>query len=296
MTLTFRPPRLEEQQAYLDCLLRCPQRASDYSFVNVFGWAEEYGLEWTFAQNCVWIRQTCPELLYWAPVGDWHGIDWRKCALLEQGATMIRVPEDLAQLLLERLEGEVRLEPARAHWDYVYSVPELISLEGRRFQRKQELLQEFKDSYDWTYKPIDMDCVEETLEMQQDWCDWHECEDSDPLLKENAAIARVMQYWDNMDRLKGGALHVDGHMVAYTVGEELDPQSLVIHFEKGKPEFKGVYQAINQMFLADQGRDYAWVNREQDLDDPGLRKAKLSYNPSGFLKKYTVHFLPRNGS
>jgi len=126
--------------------------------------------------------------------------------------------------------------------------------------------------------------------MQQDWCDWHECEDSDPLLMENAAIARVMQYWDRMEGLYGGALHVDGHMVAYTVAEKLDERSLVIHFEKGKPEFAGVYQAINQMFLTDAGQDCEFVNREQDLDDPGLRKAKLSYNPVGFLKKYTVHF------
>lgn len=290
MSLQFTAPRLEEQQAYLERLARCPQRASDYSFANIFGWAKEYGLEWAFAKECVWIRQTRPELVYWAPVGDWEAVSWLECGHLRKGATMIRVPEDLVQLLLERLEGEVSIEPARGHWDYVYNVQDLVQLEGKRFERKNKLLQEFKNSYNWTYKPIDADCIEETLEMQQDWCDWHECEDSDPLLLENEAIATVMQHWDNIDGLYGGALHVDGHMVAYTVAERLDQHSLVIHFEKGKPEFTGVYQAINQMFLEDQGQDCDFVNREQDLDDPGLRKAKLSYNPKGFLKKYTVRF------
>jgi hypothetical protein len=32
----------------------------------------------------------------------------------------------------------------------------------------------------------------------------------------------------------------------------------------------------------------AVVNREQDLDDPGLRKAKESYHPIDFMKKYEL--------
>ena len=78
---------------------------------------------------------------------------------------------------------------------------------------------------------------------------------------------------------------VDGKMVAYTVAEALTPQSIVIHFEKGDTQFKGVYQAINQMFLAHSARDFLTVNREQDLNDEGLRKSKLSYNPMKFLNK-----------
>lgn len=77
-------------------------------------------------------------------------------------------------------------------------------------------------------------------------------------------------------------------MIAYTVAEALDETSVVIHFEKGCPHFKGVYQAINQIFLEQCCQGYEIVNREQDLGDLGLRKAKLSYNPVGFLEKYTV--------
>ena len=67
---------------------------------------------------------------------------------------------------------------------------------------------------------------------------------------------------------------------------------LVIHFEKGNPDYKGVYQTINQMFLETLSGRYPTVNREQDLDDPGLRKAKLSYHPIGFQKKFKVKYKP----
>ncbi len=290
MTLDFTPPRLEEQKAYLEHLALCPQKASDYSFANIFGWAEEYGLEWTFAHGCVWIRQTRPSLLYWAPVGPWDDLDWDACALVQQGLSMTRVPERLVLQLQERLAGRVLVNPARGHWDYLYNVHELVELSGNKYHKKKNLLRQFQKHYNHVYKTMDADCIEATLQMQQEWCQWHECREAPALVAENQAIARVMQHWDRIEGLIGGSLHVDGVMVAYTVAERLDDESLVVHFEKGKLEYKGVYQAINQMFLASQNGSFRLVNREQDLDDPGLRKAKLSYHPEGFLKKYRVDF------
>jgi hypothetical protein len=76
--------------------------------------------------------------------------------------------------------------------------------------------------------------------------------------------------------------------VAYTVAEALTDETVVIHFEKGDTQYKGIYQAINQMFLAHSAGNFLLVNREQDLNDPGLRKAKLSYQPVKFLQKYRV--------
>lgn len=86
----------------------------------------------------------------------------------------------------------------------------------------------------------------------------------------------------------GGGIQVNGRLVAYTVAEPLSADTVVIHFEKGNPDVIGAYQAINQMFLTSLPETLLHVNREQDLDDPGLRKAKLSYHPSGFLKKFSV--------
>ena len=83
---------------------------------------------------------------------------------------------------------------------------------------------------------------------------------------------------------------VDGSMVAYTVAEALTSDMLLIHFEKGDTQYKGIYQAINQMFLADAAAPYTFVNREQDLNDEGLRKAKQSYHPEDYLRKFRVTF------
>ena len=81
---------------------------------------------------------------------------------------------------------------------------------------------------------------------------------------------------------------VDGNLEAFTLGEKLNADTAVIHLEKANPEIRGLYAAINQSFLENAWQDTAWVNREQDLGEPGLRKAKLSYHPVGFVRKCRV--------
>ncbi len=288
MNREYTPISLDGREEYLSRLARCPQKVSDYSFANLWGWCEEYGLEWAFGDSHAWIRQTRPHTLYWAPVGPWLDVDWSRCPTLTKGGEFTRVPEQLAQVWAAALPGRVEVVEAREHWDYVYSIPELVALSGNRFHKKKNLLAQFTKTYDYHYHPLTADCIEEVLQMQMEWCQWREAECDATLKAENRAIARVVKDWDRLPNLLGGAVRVDGRMIAYTVAEPLDESMLVIHFEKGHTGFKGVYQAVNQMFLKEQGGRYAFVNREQDLGDEGLRKAKVSYNPVSFLKKCAV--------
>ena len=291
MPLEFQQITLQDQERYLALLGRCPQKTSDLSFANIFGWAEEYGLEWRFDENLVWLRQQHPEPLLWAPVGPWNDVDWAALWPRLANASFHRVPEELTEIWRKTFGERMIPSEARGQWDYVYSIPELIELKGNRFHKKKNLLHQFQRNYRAVYHPLDMDCVERVLEMQSNWCTWKECVDSDALEAENTAIERVLKEWDRIPGLMGGALEVEGEIVAYTVAEALTADTVVIHFEKGDTRFKGVYQAINNLFLADAASGFKYVNREQDLDDEGLRKAKLSYNPTHFLKKYGVRFV-----
>ena len=290
MTLQFEPISLEKQQDYLKILARCPQVASDYSFMNIWAWAEDYGLTWAWSDDCVWIRQSRPEVLYWAPVGPWSEIDWPTRLPEASGdpTIFIRIPNQLVEIWQTAFTDRAAFEEERGHWDYVYSVNELVDLKGNRFHKKKNLLNQFIKKYDYTYVPFAPELIDQAMALQESWCTWRDCESSDVLAAENHAIFRVLNNWGQLNGTLGGALMIDGSMVAYTVAEALTPQSVVIHFEKGDTRFKGVYQAINQMFLAHSARDFLTVNREQDLNDEGLRKSKLSYNPTELLHKYRV--------
>ncbi|TFG25782.1 MAG: DUF2156 domain-containing protein, partial [Promethearchaeota archaeon] len=86
----------------------------------------------------------------------------------------------------------------------------------------------------------------------------------------------------------GAVICVDGGCAAYTFGEMLNPDTLVIHVEKAHMKYTGGYQAITNLFLKNCFPNVKYVNREQDLGSEGLRRAKESYKPIDMIKKYIV--------
>jgi len=287
MKILFEPITIEKQNKYLDFFSRCPQKTSDYSFINLWGWAEEYGLCWAWENDLVWLKQTKPEVYYWAPIGAWHDIDWpeRFKKLAITACAFIRIPDEMVQIWKVGLADRLQIESTKGQWDYLYAISDLVNLQGNRFHKKKNLLYQFQKNYDFTYCNLGPDTVEIALAMQTDWCTWRDCESSENLSAENRVIERILKNWDRFVGLTGGALMVNQKMAAYTVAESLTNHMLLIHFEKASSEFKGGYQAINQMFLSHSAQNFKIVNREQDLDDEGLRKAKLSYHPVDFLRK-----------
>jgi len=283
----FQSPELSLQDRYSEKFSLTPQPVSDYSFTNIWGWSQEYGLEIAFAHGLAWIRQEKPEKGYWAPVGNWDK-DW--IAILKdfpRPARFIRVPEDLAGRLKKEVPG-IKVSEAREHWDYLYSVPELTALKGNKWHKKKNLYNQFVRQNKFDYVTLNKKYIEHALGLQTEWCLWKECAESETLEAENQVVVRVLGAWEQLMNLFGAGLMVEGEMAAFTVAEALPDNSLLIHFEKGCPKYKGVYQAMNRLFLKYSAQNFQIVNREQDMGDPGLKKAKESYHPVGFLKKYTA--------
>jgi hypothetical protein len=290
MQMDFEQIHLEQQANYLKALEQCTQKSSDYSFSNLFGWADEYGLSWAWNENLVWIRQSKPQTRLWAPIGPWETIDWGDVfnRLFKSGTRFIRIPETLSRLWQKNLQDRLVIEEDRDHWDYLYDINEMVELRGNRFHKKKNLLNQFIKKYDYRFKTFSPSMIEPAMAMQADWCNWRDCESSEVLSAENRSVFKVLMHWNDLVGLTGGVILVEDIIVAYTLAEKMSDESIVVHYEKGCPDYKGVYQAINQMFLESLPENFKIVNREQDLGEEGLRQAKMSYNPFGFLKKYRV--------
>ena len=292
--MTYTPVSMAEKARYYDLWHATPQRSIDYTFANLWGWGPYFGLQWHFTDSLCWLRQTMPAPLRWAPVGNWHAVDWTADPVLAQGGTFIRVPEELAQLWADALGDRVILEEARGHWEYLYAQEDLASLAGKRLHKKKTHVNGYIKAYgEPDYRPLDNDDrLEDVLGLQDEWCQWHECADSSSLRAENEAINRVLAHWDDIPGLVGGALYVEDRIAAFSVGEKLDDENLGVHYEKGRTDVRGVYQTINTCFAKEAGAGYRFLNRAQDLDEEGLRQAKMTYGPAGFLRKYVARIAP----
>ncbi len=189
----------------------------------------------------------------------------------------------LAQLDKEKFE----IFPERDIFDYVYSAKDLADLAGKRYAPKRNLISQFKKKYQYSYREISPEILESCLVFAEEWFKGHTLDNTWHLENEKLMLREFLNNFVALE-LFGGSLWIDERLVAMSIGSKLNPATFVVHIEKADSRYKGVYQVINQIFSQQIAMKYQWINREEDLDDPGLRKAKLSYYPEHFLHKYLV--------
>ncbi|MCM8757411.1 MAG: phosphatidylglycerol lysyltransferase domain-containing protein, partial [Candidatus Omnitrophica bacterium] len=107
------------------------------------------------------------------------------------------------------------------------------------------------------------------------------------LLEEKEAVIQSLQYFPDL-AIQGGLIVVNQRVEAFALGELLNKQTAVIHIEKANPDIPGLYPLINQQFAEKAWAQTLWINREEDLGEPGLRQAKLSYYPERMVEKFRV--------
>lgn len=183
--------------------------------------------------------------------------------------------------------GRLAAQEDRDNADYIYSSEELINLAGRKFDGKRNHLKNFYRNFEAEYLAITPEMIPDIKDFQEHWCRARMCEDDLSLINESKAVMEVL---DNYTALPvfGAVLKINNGIQAFTIASGLNADTAVVLFEKARPEFRGIYQAINQQFCEKALSGYTWINREQDSGDEGLRKAKLSYNPVRMEAKYTV--------
>lgn len=289
---TFRPLDLTDRLPLEAYLRRHPPQASEYSFTNLFIWRFAGGYQIARFRDGYLIRKTSEGqtafLQPLVPANPAEAVMTCFDYLRDAGEAPLieRVGEDfLAAGVWD--PARVAIHEDRDNFDYVYSIAELIALTGEKYHTKKNLMHQFAGKYQPQYRPLRVEMADACLAFAHAWCEERRCEESPGLRQEQCAIVQLLTHFAALSAV-GGVLEVEGRLAAFTLGEPLNDDTFVIHVEKADTALVGAYQTINREFLNHATGGYAFVNREQDLGVPGLRKAKLSYHPVRLVKKYRL--------
>ncbi len=175
--------------------------------------------------------------------------------------------------------------------DYILSIDELSSLTGKKYYDKRNLVNRFQKNYpEHKVEMLDLDSSKIQNELLELFLKW---EKNKKKKKEDTeieliAIKKLFAIL-NLLHVYGLGVYVNGQLVGFTTYHKIDNDYAIMTFEKGDITCEGIYSYLNHktaIHLKELGCKY--LNYEQDLGIPGLKKAKQLWRPVFFLNKYSI--------
>ena len=286
--IPFRKVTLEDKEWINKRLAESDFNGCEYTFSNIFLWGTVYEFEVANYKGFLLIKVGSDEqTLYYFPAGsgDLYAV------LKDLGLYSQQLGKPLAfgnvtakhQALIEEVwPNAFEYQEVREATDYIYSREKMVTLAGKKLHSKRNHINRFKDNPNWSFEFINEDNITECYGMSIAWSLEHyggNSPDSD-----FCAVQKAFDYFKELD-LIGGLIRREGQVVAFTMGAPLNSNTFLTHIEKAYHEIQGAYPIMTQQFAQHLPQRFAYLNREEDLGNEGLRRSKMSYYPEILLTK-----------
>jgi hypothetical protein len=290
----FKPVSLQERDLFARYYNRYHQVHSDNTFTNMVCWNPYANYRYAQAKECILLSSTIQgSTRYRPPIGPRNPdllAEVMQLAARSDNEYPLVVLDPETRDWIEDLHPELNLRPERKYFDYVYTASDLAELPGKRYLTIRHQLNKFQKTCSPLVEPISPENIGEILDFLDLWCDWKDC-DSDPLLMhEKGAVSFAMAHFQDL-KLSGLAIRAQGKIGAMSLFEGQNTSTALVHFEKGLPDCKGIYRAINAKTARVLAGQYAYINRESDMGVEGIREAKTRYHPHHMVE---VHLVARD--
>lgn len=278
----FRGIELDDRSFIEQALKKHIIKASEYTFTNFYIWKNCDNSSITRINDniCVFAAPKNEPPYFFEPFGSNDIEDTvKKC--LSRIPRLARLTKEFTEKYFSGKKGFI-VEEDRANADYMYSVTDLLKLSGKKYDGKRNRIKKFLKAHIPMVAPLTSDDVDGCKELIKKWLAGRiegECFDI-PIL---AALDNFAQL-----ELKGIVVKVLGVIEGFTIGEKLNDGTAIVYIEVVSQKMEGLSQFINNEFVKTTWANMSFINRESDLGNEGLRKAKLSYHPHEILSKYTV--------
>ncbi|SCH05416.1 DUF2156 domain-containing protein [Romboutsia sp. 1001713B170207_170306_H8] len=198
--------------------------------------------------------------------------------------------------LQDKYKGQFKFNEDRDSFDYIYYAKDLKELKGRGNRKKRNHINSFVKEYSgrYEYKLLKNEDFKECLNFMKLWYINKQFKDEfDIKMKyEFMGVKDILYNYDKLkDILKIAGIYIDETLQAFTIGEKLNNDMVLIHTEKANTNIRGLYTFINQQFLINEFDNEGFVNREDDMGIANIRETKMSYHPCRFIEKYITKII-----
>lgn len=278
-----RPLSMEDKPLLDDHLERLQPRVSELSFAGLFLFRRAHDYHLSYVHNSlVLLGKGYDSRQYFLPP---LGGDVAETLAVLFGYGLELYGADEAFVAEHLMETGLQVTEERDSFDYLYLREELAYLPGNRFHKKKNRINYFSTRHNYAVEILSPQHRAGCLTLLGVWYSMAEHEGSLSLNLELEATSEAITMAKELG-LKGVVISVEGVVKAFALGERLNRETAVCHFEKTDPFMEGLSQLVNREFAARLFTDCRYINREQDLGEPGLRNAKLSYHPVELVKKF----------
>ena len=298
--LDFKSITSENMPEIMKFLDMEPNRTTDYSYGGVYMWKDYFDYQYAIYNDTLFIKGVLENHrdipAYSLPLGKMSMKE--AIELLKKQSHAEGLPLVLSAIPEEQLSALSELNPTRIEelpdWaDYLYDATQLASLSGKKMSKKRNHVNKFHSLYDGRWKLLDL--TAENAHLAMEFMNVFDLEgDNNELAVAEREMTRNMiaHFEEHPERMVGALLLVDDKVCAFTIGD-VKGDTLYVHIEKATRTIEGSYEMINKSFaeaICSRYTQVAYINREDDAGDPGLRLAKESYKPLAKLKKYNIGF------
>jgi len=199
---------------------------------------------------------------------------------------------------IEEIEKHFTIREQTDYEDYVYLKEDLAELKGNKFSKKRNLINQFSREYVETGRVSVEDLTPENAAECKDllayWWSLRspEAHTDEDALGEKVACTSGLDLIGTIEELRGILLRIDGNVKAFGMATDLTEEMADFNFEKADPTIKGLYQFFDRQCARMLFNNTPLINKECDMDDPGLRHAKRSYHPHQRFKSFELKLKP----
>ena len=294
--IDFHEITLRDRDWVCPILYAANKPGADYTFTNMFFWTNYYGQVGRTGDFVTQYLHWNGRDIYLFPAGQGDlraAVDavMEDC-LRRSGALRFRgVTADARAFLEAQYPDQFTFTPYRDSFDYIYTVEELTELRGKKLQSKRNHCHRFEGEHpDWRTEVITPESIPSCRAMVKIWYENHP--ENYEIRSEKAAIAKAFDHFESVGM--DGLMLLDGEqLLGFSMGARMNRTYYDVCFEKAYADVQGAYTMINREFsryIAQKYPELEFLNREDDMGEEGLRKAKESYQPTLLLEKCTADY------